>query len=68
MAMGKACVALSKKDQAITAFRRVLELDSQHSLGKDWLRAIDPAKPCGELENPCAVGDDILAFVEPVLP
>jgi serine protease Do len=68
MAIGKACVALSKKDQAISAFRRVLVLDSQHSLGKDWLRAIEPAQPCGDASNPCAVSEDILAFVEPVLP
>lgn len=68
MAMGKACVALSKIDQAISAFRRVLALDAQHSLGKDWLRAIEPAHPCGDAGNPCVIGDDILAFMEPVLP
>jgi serine protease Do len=68
MAIGKACVGLSKKDQAITAFRRVLALDSRHSLGKDWLRTLEPAQPCGEVGYPCTLSEEILAFMEPVLP
>ena len=68
MAIGKACVALSKKEQAIKAFRQVLALDAQHSLGKNWLRAVAPAEHCGGDANPCPPVEDILAFVEPVLP
>ena len=68
MAVGKACVALSKKEQAIMAFRQVLALDAQHSLGKNWLSAVSPEERCGGDANPCATVEDILAFVEPVLP
>jgi serine protease Do len=68
MAIGKACVALSKNDQAVSAFRQVLTLNAHHSLGKDWLLSLDPVKPCGDLTNPCLAADDILAFMEPVLP
>lgn len=68
MAVGKACVALNKKDQAVSAFRQVLALDSQHSLGRDWLNALEPTALCGTPENPCPSSEDFLAFAEPVLP
>ena len=68
MAIGKACVALSRKDQAITAFRQALALDAQHSLGKDWLRTLEPVEQCGGTGNPCVIVEEILAFMEPVLP
>ncbi len=68
MAVGKACMALNKKDQAISAFQRVLALDSQHSLGKDWLKFALPPTDCGEGNISCLGGDELLAFMEPVLP
>ena len=68
MAVGKACVALNKKDQAMSAFRQVLAIDSQHSLGRDWLNTLEPASTCGTLENPCPSTEDFLALAEPVLP
>ena len=66
MAIGKACVAMSKKEQAVSAFRQVLELNAQHSLGKDWLLTLEPSKPCGGAA--CAETQEFLAFMEPVLP
>ncbi len=68
MAIGKACVALSRKEKALNAFRQVLALDAQHSLGKDWLRALEPVEQCGGAANPCPIDSEILAFMEPVLP
>ena len=68
MAVGKACVALNKKDQAVSAFRQVLAIDSQHSLGRDWLNTLQPAQACGTPEYPCPVIEDFLAFAEPVIP
>lgn len=68
MAVGKACVALNKKDQAISAFQTVLSLDSQHSLGKDWLKSVSPAGVCEFGDKNCIGSDDLLAFMEPVLP
>lgn len=68
MAIGKACVALSKKEQATSAFRQVLSLNAQHSLGKYWLSTVAPIETCGEGASPCPIGDDVLAFMEPVLP
>ena len=68
MAIGKACVALSRKEQALSAFRHVLALDGQHSLGKDWLRTLEPVEQCGGAGNPCPIDAEILAFMEPVLP
>jgi serine protease Do len=66
MAVGKACVALNKKDEALSAFRRVLSIDSRHSLGRDWLNTLDPPARCAAID--CLSGDDFLAFAEPVLP
>lgn len=68
MALGKACIALNKKDQAISAFQTVLALDSQHSLGKDWLNTVVPVNVCGESNSSCLSSADFLASTEPVLP
>lgn len=68
MAVGKACVALNKKDQAVSALRQVLAIDNQHSLGRDLLNTLEPAALCGTPENPCPSSEDFLAFAEPVLP
>ena len=66
MAIGKACVALSRKDQAVSAFRQVLALDAQHSLGKDWLRTLEPLEQCSGAS--CSLSEELFAFMEPVLP
>ena len=68
MAVGKACIALNKKDQAVSAFRHVLAIDSQHGIGRDLLKSLEPAAACGTPDNPCASVEDFLAFAEPVLP
>ncbi len=68
MAVGKACTALNKKDQAISAFQTVLALDAQHSLGKDWLQSILPPNLCAAGDPSCVGGNDLFAFMEPVLP
>lgn len=68
MAVGKACKALNKKDQAITAFQTVLTLDAQHSLGKDWLQSVLPSNICVIGDPYCTGSDDMFAFMEPVLP
>lgn len=66
MAVGKACVALNRKDQAVSAFRQVLAIDSHHSLGRDWLNTLEPPAFCGTPD--CISSDEFLAFAEPVLP
>ncbi len=68
MAVGKACAALNKKDQAVSAFRHVLAIDSQHSMGRDLLNTLEPVVLCGAPDNPCPLSEDFLAFAEPVLP
>ena len=46
----------------------MLALDGQHSLGKDWLRTLEPVEQCGGAGKPCPIDAEILAFMEPVLP
>lgn len=67
MAMGKACVALNKKDEAVAAFRQVLSIDEHHSHGKNWLLALMPPGPhCGG--EMCEGDGHIFSLAEPVLP
>jgi serine protease Do len=66
MAVGRACVALNKKDQAVSAFRQVLAIDSRHSLGRDLLNTLEPAAVCYTPD--CLSNEDFLAFAEPVIP
>ena len=67
MAMGKACVALNKKDEAVAAFRQVLSIDEHHSHGKNWLLAMTPGAMRCTGEN-CDIDAEIFALAEPVLP